>query len=87
MGKSVSDPLAPGPTRTQHGALTPTRADRAALRREQVLTLFAMTDLDAAGPNSLAPADRAALAQALAAVRLSTLLPPTGFLTAPSSSH
>jgi hypothetical protein len=69
------------------------------LKREQVLTLFAMTDFDARAPDALAPADRAALAQGLAAVRLSTLLPPTGFLTpqptasspsttpAPTASH
>jgi S1-C subfamily serine protease len=50
------------------------------LRRDSVLTLFAMTDLDAA-PAGLSPADRAALAQGLAAIRFSTLLPPTGFLT------
>ncbi len=50
------------------------------LRRGENLTLFAMTDSDAKEPDALAPADRAALAQALAAVRLSTLLPPSGFL-------
>ncbi len=52
------------------------------LRRDQILTLFAMTDANATAAAGLAPADRAALAQALAAVRLATLLPPTGFLTA-----
>lgn len=52
------------------------------LRRDRVLTLFAMTDLDATAPAGLSVADRAALAQGLAAVRLSTLLPPEGFLTA-----
>ncbi len=51
------------------------------LRRDRVLTLFGMTDLDAAAAVGLSPADPAALAQGLAAVRLSTLLPPTGFLT------
>jgi hypothetical protein len=50
------------------------------LRRDQTLTLFAMTDTNAKPPDALAPADRAALAQGLAAVRLSTLLPPSGFL-------
>jgi S1-C subfamily serine protease len=50
------------------------------LRRDQILTLFAMTDTDVKAAEALAPADRAALAQGLAAVRLSTLLPPTGFL-------
>ncbi|HUC12329.1 MAG TPA: serine protease [Stellaceae bacterium] len=55
------------------------------LRRDQTLILFAMTDNDAKTPDGLAPADRAALAQGLAAVRLSTLLPPTGFLTSSST--
>jgi len=52
------------------------------LLRDKVLTLFAVTDADMKDPEVLAPADRAALAQALAAVRLSTVLPPTGYLTA-----
>jgi hypothetical protein len=56
------------------------------LWRDQLLTLFAMTDLDAKTPDALAPADRDALAQALAAVRLSTLLPPTGVLSDKTSS-
>jgi S1-C subfamily serine protease len=57
------------------------------LKRDDNLTLFAMTDADAKMPDALAPADRAALAQALAAVRLSTLLPPTGFLSADDTSN
>jgi S1-C subfamily serine protease len=57
------------------------------LTRAPVLTLFAMTDYDAKSAAALAPADRAALAQALAAVRLSTLLPPTGFLTSPQVTN
>jgi hypothetical protein len=56
------------------------------LRRDQGLTLFAMTDTNAKTPDALAPADRDALAQALAAVRLSTMLPPTGFLSDKTSS-
>jgi hypothetical protein len=40
-----------------------------------------MTDTDVKAPDAMAPADLAALAQGLAAVRLSTLLPPEGFLT------
>jgi hypothetical protein len=53
------------------------------LRRDRVLTLFAMTDLDAKAPGALPVGDRLALARGLAAVRLSTLMPPTGFLSAP----
>ena len=58
------------------------------LKRDRVLTLFAMTDLDAAAPAGLPLADRTALAQGLAAIRFSTLLPPSGFLiTAETASH
>jgi S1-C subfamily serine protease len=57
------------------------------LRRDFNLTLFAMTDADVKTLDALAPADRMALAQALAAVRLSTLLPPTGFLTATQTTN
>lgn len=46
-----------------------------ALRRDRVLTLFAMTDLKADVAANLTPADRTALAQGLAAIRLSTLAP------------
>ena len=53
------------------------------LRRDRVLTLFAMIDADVKPADALSPADRTALALGLAAVRLATLLPPTGFLTAP----
>jgi hypothetical protein len=70
--------------------LTGTRPDGAhalvslvSLRRDRVLTLFAMTDLDAKAPGALPVGDRLALARGLAAVRLSTLMPPTGFLSAP----
>jgi S1-C subfamily serine protease len=52
------------------------------LWRDQISTFFAMTDTDVKAPGAMAPADLAALAQGLAAVRLSTLLPPEGFLTA-----
>jgi S1-C subfamily serine protease len=57
------------------------------LWRDQILTLFAMIDPDAEKPEALAAADRARLGLALAAVRLSTLLPPTGFLTMPQELH
>jgi len=51
------------------------------LRRDQILTLFAMTDANADAAADSPPAESLALAQALAAVRLATLLPPTGFLS------
>jgi hypothetical protein len=48
-----------------------------------------LADIDATAPAGLSPADRTALAQGLAAIRLSSLLPSAGFLTttAASASH
>ena len=57
------------------------------LRRDSVLTLFAMTDLDVTAPASLSTVDRTALAQGLAAIRFSTLLPPSGFLTTAETAN
>jgi Trypsin-like peptidase domain len=53
------------------------------LWRDQNLTLFAMTDAAVQAPDALSPEARAVLAQALAAVRLSTLLPPADHLSIP----
>jgi hypothetical protein len=55
------------------------------LRRDHVLAPFALADIGATDPAGPSPADRTALAQGLAAVRLSILLPSAGFLTTAAS--